>query len=78
MSPEIISKEHRCQTVSEMPGLQELRDVGQPLRSGAIRGIYTKASKNGRNLSSGSGKTDSRPVCVLRKQSRTAAGNVWF
>lgn len=67
MSPEIISKKHSCQIVLHLPGVQELSDVGQPMRSGSIRGRYTKTLKNERNLSGGSRKADSKPVCAARK-----------
>lgn len=55
--------------------MQELSDVGQPVRSEVIRGSYRNTLKNGRNLSvlgggkgiwGGSRKADSRPVCSLR------------
>ena len=63
-------KKHNCWIVLQIPSEQELGHEGQFVRSGIIRGSYTKTLKNGKSLGVETWKVNSSLVCVLRKFSR--------
>lgn len=44
----------------QKPSVQELSDVGEAVRTGVIRGSYTKTLKNRRNLGAGEGRAGRR------------------